>query len=118
MHLGGGVDVASAIEGVFRTEYGKVTATLIGALRDFDLAEEALQDAFTIALERWPRDGIPPNPAAWLATTAKRKAIDTWRRERQRTDKYAALARTSPSSTSAEDDDVDSQADSRLGDDP
>src|SRR5258708_19933565 len=98
MHLGGGVDVASAIEGVFRTEYGKVTATLIGALRDFDLAEEALQDAFTIALERCPRDGIPPNPAAWLATTAKRKAIDTWRRERHRSDKYAALARAIPSS--------------------
>ncbi len=110
-------DVPSAIERVFRAEYGKVIATLIGALRDFDLAEEALQDAFTIALERWPRDGIPPNPAAWLATTAKRKAIDTWRRERQRTDKYAALVRSSPSSTSAEDDDVDSQADSGLGDD-
>ena len=73
-------DVPSAIERVFRAEYGKVIATLIGALRDFDLAEEALQDAFTTALERWPRDGIPPNPAAWLATTAKRKAIDTWRR--------------------------------------
>jgi predicted RNA polymerase sigma factor len=67
-------DVPSAIERVFRAEYGKVIATLIGTLRDFDLAEEALQDAFTVALERWPRDGIPPNPAAWLATTAKRKA--------------------------------------------
>src|SRR5437660_1312753 len=103
-------DVRSAIERVFRVEYGKVIATLIGTLRDFDLAEEALQDAFTVALERWPRDGIPPNPAAWLATMAKRKAIDTWRRERQRADKYAALARAGLSSTSAEDDDVDSQA--------
>jgi RNA polymerase sigma-70 factor, ECF subfamily len=85
------VDVRSAIERVFRAEYGRVIASLIGTLRDFDLAEEALQDAFTIALERWPRDGIPPNPAAWLVTTAKRKAIDAWRRERQRLEKYAAL---------------------------
>ena len=108
-------DVRSAIERVFRDEYGKVIATLIGTLRDFDLAEEALQDAFTVALERWPRDGIPPNPAAWLATTARRKAIDTWRRERQRTDKYAALARAGR--TPAEDDDVDSQAAGGLSDD-
>src|ERR1700730_7050798 len=84
-------DVGSAIERVFRAEYGRVIASLIRTLRDFDLAEEALQDAFTIALERWPRDGIPPNPAAWLVTTAKRRAIDMWRRERQRLEKYAAL---------------------------
>jgi RNA polymerase sigma-70 factor (ECF subfamily) len=109
------VDVRAAIERVFRAEYGKVSATLIGTLRDFDLAEEALQDAFTVALERWPRDGSPPNPAAWLATTAKRKAIDTWRRERQRTDKYAALARAGLSSV--EDDAVDNQAGGGLIDD-
>ena len=108
-------DVRSAIERVFRAEYGKVIATLIGTLRDFDLAEEALQDAFTVALERWPRDGIPPNPAAWLATTAKRKAIDTWRPERQRTDKYAALAQAGL--TSAEDGDVDNQPAGGLIDD-
>jgi RNA polymerase sigma-70 factor (ECF subfamily) len=84
-------DVRAAIEQVFRAEHGKVIASLIGSLRDFDLAEEVLQDAFTVALERWPRDGIPPNPAAWIATTAKRRAIDTWRRERQRLEKYAAL---------------------------
>jgi RNA polymerase sigma-70 factor, ECF subfamily len=84
-------DVRSAIERVFRTEYGLVIAALIRSLRDFDLAEEALQDAFTVALQRWPRDGIPPNPAAWIATTARRRAIDTWRRERQRMEKYAVL---------------------------
>jgi RNA polymerase sigma-70 factor (ECF subfamily) len=83
--------VRAAIESVFRAEHGRVVASLIGALGDFDLAEEALQDAFAMALERWPRDGIPPNPAAWLTTTAKRKAIDAWRRERQRLQKYAAL---------------------------
>lgn len=84
-------DVRSAIEHVFRAEHGRVIAWLIGTLRDFDTAEEVLQDAFTIALERWPRDGIPPNPAAWLVTTARRRAIDAWRRDRQRLEKYTAL---------------------------
>jgi RNA polymerase sigma-70 factor (ECF subfamily) len=98
-------DARSTIDSVFRAEHGKVMAALIGALGDFELAEEALQDALTVALERWPRDGIPPNPAAWLVTTGKRKAIDTWRRERQRNEKYAALE--SPGFTS--DDTMDSQ---------
>src|ERR1700704_5615903 len=108
-------DVPSAIERLLRAEYGKVIATLIGSLRDFDLAEEALQDALTVALERWPRDGIPPNPAAWIATTARRRAIDTWRRERQRIDKYAAFGQTSL--TMQEDDGMYAQADSALADD-
>jgi RNA polymerase sigma-70 factor (ECF subfamily) len=86
-------DAHTTIDSVFRAEHGKVIASLIGTLGNFDLAEEALQEALTVALERWPRDGIPPNPAAWLVTTARRRAIDTWRRERQRHEKYAALAR-------------------------
>jgi RNA polymerase sigma-70 factor, ECF subfamily len=86
-------DVHAAIEQVFHAEHGRVAASLIKAFRDFDLAEEAIQDAFELALERWPRDGIPPNPAAWIATTAKRKVIDTWRRERIRAEKYTALGR-------------------------
>ncbi|MBV9175294.1 MAG: RNA polymerase sigma factor [Chloroflexi bacterium] len=89
-----GLEVATEIERVFRAEHGRVIAGLIRALGDFDRAEEALQDAFTVALERWPRDGIPPNPGAWLAMTAKRKAIDAHRREMQRAVKYAALAST------------------------
>jgi RNA polymerase sigma-70 factor (ECF subfamily) len=84
-------DTHATIDSVFRAEHGKVIASLIGTLGDFDLAEEALQEALTVALERWPRDGIPPNPAAWLVTTARRRAIDSWRRERQRREKYAAL---------------------------
>jgi RNA polymerase sigma-70 factor (ECF subfamily) len=55
-------DARSTIERVFRAEHGKVIASLIGTLGDFDVAEEALQEALTVALERWPRDGIPPNP--------------------------------------------------------
>ncbi len=84
-------DTRSAVDNVFRAEHGKVIASLIRSLGDFDVAEEALQEALTVALERWPTDGIPPNPAAWLVTTARRRAIDTWRRERQRQEKYAAL---------------------------
>ena len=56
-------------------------ATLIRVMRDFDKAEDALQDALAIALESWPRDGVPQNPAAWITTTARRRAIDRLRRE-------------------------------------
>ena len=71
------------IERVFRAEWGPVLATTIAALGDFDRAEEALQEAFIIALERWESDGIPDNPAAWLTTVARRKGIDALRRDRR-----------------------------------
>ena len=82
-------------EKVFREEYGRVFATLVSLYGDFDVAEESIQDAFLIALDRWGRDGVPPNPAAWITTTAKRKAIDGYRRARQLENKYAILAETS-----------------------
>ena len=69
-------------EKVFREEYGQVFATLVRVFGDFDVAEEAIQDAFLVAIDRWPASGVPPNPAAWITTTAKRKAIDGYRRER------------------------------------
>jgi RNA polymerase sigma-70 factor, ECF subfamily len=72
--------VPDSIEGVFRTESRRVLATLIRLLGDFDLAEEALQDAFAAAAERWPADGIPANPRAWLVSTGRFKAIDGLRR--------------------------------------
>ncbi len=72
--------VHQSIDSTFRQEAGRVRATLITSLRDFELAEDALQEAFIIALEHWPLDGIPANPAAWLLTTARRKAIDRLRR--------------------------------------
>jgi len=80
-----------AIEAVFRAEWGRVLAGLIRALRDFDLAEDALQDACASALERWPADGVPDNPAAWLTTAAQRKAIDRLRKEKRRADKRGEL---------------------------
>ena len=70
------------LEQVFRDEWGRVLAGLIGFLGDFDLAEEAAQEAFAIAAERWPRDGTPANPRAWLVTTARNRAVDRVRRDR------------------------------------
>src|SRR2546421_12213274 len=70
------------LERVFRDEWGRVLAFLIGFLGDFDLAEDAAQEAFAIAAERWPRHGIPDNPGAWLIRTARNRAIDRLRRER------------------------------------
>ena len=70
------------LEQAFREEWGRVLAALIGFLGDFDLAEEAAQEAFAIAAERWPRDGVPASPRAWLVTTARHRAIDRIRRER------------------------------------
>jgi RNA polymerase sigma-70 factor (ECF subfamily) len=75
----GGIGI---VERVFRDEWGRVLATLIGFLGDFDLAEEAAQEAFAIAAERWPREGTPENPRAWLVATARNRAIDRIRRDR------------------------------------
>jgi RNA polymerase sigma-70 factor (ECF subfamily) len=73
--------VVAILDRVFREQWGQVLAALIGFLGDFDLAEEAAQEAFAVAAERWPRDGIPSAPGVWLITTAKRRAIDRIRRE-------------------------------------
>jgi len=73
--------VVAILEQIFREEWGRVVAALIGFLGDFDLAEEAAQEAFAIATERWRRDGYPENPRAWLVTTARNRAIDRIRRE-------------------------------------
>jgi RNA polymerase sigma-70 factor (ECF subfamily) len=87
------MDVASReIERIFKEETGRVLAVLIAGLGDFDLAEDVLQDAFAIAVERWPRDGLPRNPAAWLVTVSRRKAIDRLRRETAMAGKQARLA--------------------------
>ena len=74
--------MVAILDRVFRDHWGRVLAALIGFLGDFDLAEEATQEAFAIAAERWPRDGEPPNPVAWLTTTARNRAIDRIRRDR------------------------------------
>jgi RNA polymerase sigma-70 factor (ECF subfamily) len=73
-------DVEEAVARAFRDEWGRVVATLIRTTGDWDLAEECTQDAFTRALERWPRDGVPDNPGAWLTTTGRNRALDRLRR--------------------------------------
>ncbi len=72
----------TVVEDVFRTEWGRVLAALVGLLGDIEVAEEAAQEAFVTAAERWPRDGTPTNPAGWLIATARNRAIDLIRRER------------------------------------
>jgi len=86
-------DPRAAIERVFRDEYGRALASLIGQFRDFDVAEEAMQEAFVMALERWPDDGVPSTPGAWIVTTARRKAIDRLRRAQRYAEKQVDLAR-------------------------
>jgi RNA polymerase sigma-70 factor (ECF subfamily) len=83
--------LVTTVEQVFREEWGRVLATLIGFLGDFDLAEEAAQEAFAIAAERWPREGAPSNPRAWLMTTARNRATDRIRRDRSMTAKLPLL---------------------------
>ena len=83
-------DPASAIERIFREEYGRVVASLVRRFGDIDVAEDAASEALLVALEKWPVDGTPPNPGAWLTMTAGNKAIDRIRRERQRDAKHEA----------------------------
>jgi RNA polymerase sigma-70 factor (ECF subfamily) len=83
--------VVAPLEQVFRDQWGRVLATLIGLLGDFDLAEEAAQEAFAVAAERWPREGIPANPSAWLISTGRNRAIDRLRRDQTLTRKTALL---------------------------
>jgi RNA polymerase sigma-70 factor (ECF subfamily) len=80
------------IERIFREEYGRAVAVLVRHFGDIDLAEEAVQDAFTAAVQRWPSTGIPPSPAGWIITTARNRAIDRLRRESSRDERHAQAA--------------------------
>lgn len=81
-----------AIERVFREEYGRAVAILVRRFGDIDLAEEAVQDAFAMAVQRWPSDGLPPSPAGWIITTARNRLIDRLRREASRDERHAHAA--------------------------
>jgi RNA polymerase sigma-70 factor (ECF subfamily) len=85
-------DANVVVDRLFREEAGRAVATLIRVLGDFDLAEEAVQEAFVVALERWPKVGVPDNPGAWITTTARNKAIDRLRRAKRFEQKQALLA--------------------------
>jgi RNA polymerase sigma-70 factor (ECF subfamily) len=99
------------IERVFREHYGRAVAVLVRLLGDIDSAEEAVQDAFLTAVQRWPVDGVPPSPPGWIVTTARNRAIDRLRRESTRADKVAQAARLS---AEAEPEEVGPVQDDRL----
>ncbi len=80
------------IEDIFRAEYGRAVAVLARTFGDLDSAEDAVQDAFAVAVQRWPADGLPPSPAGWIITTARNRAIDRLRREASREDRHAEAA--------------------------
>jgi len=91
------VSVDAALAAVFREEAGRLTGALTRALGNFDVAEESVQDALLTALERWPREGIPRRPGAWLATVARNRAVDRLRRDARYRDKLAQLESWQPS---------------------
>ncbi len=95
--------MADTLDAVFRREAGRCTATLVRALGDVDLAEEAVAEAFAIAAERWPARGVPANPGGWITTTARNRAIDRLRRESTRTDRAIAAHRLHPTGPAPED---------------
>ncbi len=99
------------LDSVFRRHWGRVVASLVGYLGDFELAEDAAQEAFAIAAERWPRQGVPENPVAWLITTARNRAIDRIRRERALAAKTRLLEREE-----AVEDDVNDLGSDQIGD--
>ena len=94
-------DVKAAVDAAFRDEWGRVVATLIRTTGDWDLAEECAQDAFAMALQRWPADGIPGRPGAWLTTAARNRAIDVLRRRTVGAAKLREVAALSPPESDA-----------------
>ena len=95
---------SSEIERVFREQYGRAVSVLVRACGDIDTAEEAVQDAFAAAVQRWPSGGVPPNPAAWIITTARNRAIDRFRRESTRDDRHAEAVRLHASDEAEKDE--------------
>jgi RNA polymerase sigma-70 factor, ECF subfamily len=106
--------VSATLEQVFRDQWGYVLAALIGFLGDFDLAEEAAQEAFAIAAARWPRDGAPTHPGPWLVATARNRAIDRLRRDRTLAAKTRMLETAEATEPTQDDMDTTSFPDERL----
>lgn len=109
------VDAAAAVEAVYRSDWGRIVATLISMLGDFDLAEEYAQEAFAAALDQWATSGVPESPRAWIVSTARHKAIDRLRRQTLFTEKLQPqLAHELPSSVEQPELSSDEIADERL----
>src|SRR5438552_15719697 len=105
------------IENIYREESGRVLATLIRLLGDFDLAEDATQDAFAAAIEQWPSAGTPDNPRAWLVATGRHKAIDRLRRGKRFEEKRAQLARLAAFEQGGQLEDSEDASESAIADD-
>src|ERR1700751_777865 len=100
------VSEALEIERIFREEYGGALAVLVRAFGDIDVAEEAVQDAFLVAVQRWPSSGVPPTPAGWIITTARNRAIDRLRREATREERHAQAVLLQANAEAIEDGEV------------
>jgi len=107
-------DRTPEIDRVFRSEYGRAVAVLVRVFGSIDVAEEAVQDAFTAAVQRWPRDGLPPSPVGWIITTARNRAIDRLRREASRDDRHAQAALLHGRDDGPAENDEDAVRDDRL----
>src|SRR5262245_11877204 len=106
-------DASAELDRVYREDWGRIVATLIRLLGDFEVAEEAAQDAFAVAVSQWRATGVPESPRAWIVQTARHKAIDRLRRRSRLDDKLQELAATTPVST-ADEPEADEIADDRL----
>jgi RNA polymerase sigma-70 factor (ECF subfamily) len=104
----------AAVDAVYRTDWGRIVATLIRQVGDFDVAEEAAQEAFASAVDQWPTSGVPDVPRAWIIQTARHKAIDRIRRRARFADKLDAYAAESPQMVAEPDHDPDEIPDDRL----
>jgi RNA polymerase sigma-70 factor, ECF subfamily len=107
-------DPHAVVDRLFREEQGRAVATLIRVLGDFDLAEEAVQDAFITALETWPTRGVPDNPGAWITTTARNRAIDRLRRRKRLAEKEEILRRDAEVASELEAIDPDAAIDTEM----
>src|ERR1700730_10321844 len=108
-------DVTSALDAVYRSDWGRIVATLIRLVGDFDLAEESAQEAFAVAVDQWPATGVPEFPRAWIIETARHKAIDHIRRRTRFAEKLESYAASGLSRTVEEPDyDTDGIAEHRL----
>src|SRR4029077_4456610 len=109
------LDAAATVEAVYRADWGRVVATLIRLVGDFDLAEECAQEAFAAAVDQWPSSGIPDIPRAWIIQTAKHKAIDRIRRQGRYHEKLASYAQSGfVRDVTEPDDDAHEIPDDRL----
>jgi len=108
------VSAAHEVARVFRDAYGQAVATLVGVFGDITLAEDAVQDAFVVATERWQRDGIPPNPAGWIVTTARNRAIDVLRRAARGRTLHDEVASGAGSGEAEDPEQVGAVSDDRL----